>query len=170
MLGAGTLTTPLAALYSRTAQGASAFGPGFGPLQPVLPLNTEDVLLPGAFDYRGKPLISLPVGFRYWAVSITGQTISDGTLVVGDHDGLACFRGHDGTTILVRNHELSNREVKFGNARGVDVPDALKFDIYANGGTTTLVLDDDGRLLRHYASLDGPTTSVPAARRFGRPG
>lgn len=155
MLGAGTLTAPLATLYSRTAQGAPAFGPGFGALQPMLPLDTEDVVLPGAFDYRGQPLISLPEGFRYWAVSITGQTMSDGTLVPGDHDGMACFRGHDGTTILVRNHELSNRESKFGNPRGVDVADALKFDPWANGGTTTLVLDHEGRLLRHYASLGG---------------
>ncbi|MDZ5457428.1 alkaline phosphatase PhoX [Azohydromonas lata] len=155
MLSAGAMVAPLTSLYSRAAGAAPAFGAGFGPLAPTLPLNTADIALPGYFDFRNQPLLALPEGFRYWAVSFTGQTMSDGTLVPGDHDGMACFRGADGTTLLVRNHELNNRESKFGNLRGVDVAEALKYDPYANGGTTTLVLDAQGRLLRHYASLGG---------------
>lgn len=155
LLGSTAMIAPLAALSSRSAHAAPSFGPGFGPLSPVLPLNSAELHVPGVFDYRGLPLLNLPPEFRYWAISCTGQAMSDGTLVPGDHDGMACFRGDDGTTILVRNHELSNRETKFGNVRGVDVADSLKFDTYANGGTTTLVLDDEGRLLRHYPSLGG---------------
>lgn len=159
MLGAGALAAPMAtaftSLFSRAAHGMPAFGPGFGPLAPTLPLNTHDVFLDGAYDFRNRPLISLPPEFRYWVISMTGKPMSDGTLVPGDHDGMAAFRGPNGTTILVRNHELSNRETKFGNVRGVDLPDGYKFDSYANGGTTTLVLDDEGRLLRDYASLAG---------------
>jgi secreted PhoX family phosphatase len=155
MLSAGAMVAPLTSLYSRGAAAAPSFGAGFGPLAPALPLNTDEIVLPGYFDFRNQPLLALPQGFRYWAVSFTGQTMSDGTLVPGDHDGMACFRGADGTTLLVRNHELNNRESKFGNLRGVDVADALKYDTYANGGTTTLVLDEQGRLLRHYASLGG---------------
>ncbi|NML17785.1 alkaline phosphatase PhoX [Azohydromonas caseinilytica] len=155
LLSAGAMVAPLASLYGRNAGAAPAFGPGFGALKPSLPLNSAELFVPGTMDLRGQPLLALPEGFRYWAISCTGQTLSDGTLVPGDHDGMACFRGSDGTTILVRNHELSNRESKFGNPRGVDVPDALKFDPWANGGTTTLVLDAQGRLLRHYASLGG---------------
>jgi hypothetical protein len=68
---------------------------------------------------------------------------------------MAAFPGPRATTILVRNHELSNREVKFGNDKGVDVPAGFKFDTYANGGTTTLVLDPQGRLVRDFASLGG---------------
>lgn len=154
-VGSSAMIAPLSALYARAAHAAPSFGPGFGPLTPTLPLNTTDLAVPGVFDYRNQPLISLPPEFRYWAVSCTGQSMSDGTLVPGDHDGMAAFRGADGTTILVRNHELSNREVKFGNPRGVDVDPGFKFDTYANGGTTTLVLDDNGRLLRDYASLGG---------------
>lgn len=156
------MVAPLAALSARAAYGAPSFGPGFGPLEPTLPLNTDELLVfrtdvptTVAYDLRGVPLITLPKGFRYWAVSCTGQTMSDGTLVPGDHDGMATFRGPRGTTILVRNHELSNRETEFGNGAGVAVPERLKFDTWANGGTTTLVIDNQGRLVSHWASIGG---------------
>lgn len=160
LVGAGAMLAPLTALHSRMAQGAPAFGPGFGPLAPTLPLNTQDLVswrLDGtvAFDYRNLPLISLPREFRYWVVSWTGQTMSDGSRVPGDHDGMAAFRGPRGTTILVRNHELSNRESKFGDNAGVVVPDGLKYDPWCNGGTTTLIMDEEGRLVRDFASIGG---------------
>ncbi|MBL0422975.1 DUF839 domain-containing protein [Ramlibacter sp. AW1] len=153
-VGGSAMIAPLSAFYARAAVAAPSFGPGFGALAPALPLNTDE--LTGAFgDLRGRPLISLPPEFRYRAISLTGQTMSDGSLVPGDHDGMACLRGPDGTTVLVRNHELSNRESKYGNADGVKVADGYKYDTWANGGTTHLVLDDEGRLLRHFASLGG---------------
>jgi secreted PhoX family phosphatase len=155
LLGTSTMIAPLAALYARAGHAAPSFGPGFGALAPTLPLNTATLAVPGVFDFRDRPLISLPPGFRYWAISCTGQAMSDGTLVPGDHDGMACYRGPAGTTLLVRNHELSNREIKFGNPRGVDVDAGFKYDVYANGGTTTLVLDENAGLLRDYASLGG---------------
>ncbi|MEW5965630.1 MAG: alkaline phosphatase PhoX [Pseudomonadota bacterium] len=160
LVGAGAMLAPLAALYSRAAIGAPAFGPGFGPLAPALPLNTHELVsyrLDGsvAFDYRNLPLISLPKDFRYWVISWTGQTMSDGSRVPGDHDGMAAYRGPRGTTVLVRNHELSNREAKFGDNAGVVVPDYLKYDAWCNGGTTTLILDEQGRLVRDFASIGG---------------
>ena len=155
MLGAGAMVAPLAAFYARAAHGMPSFGPGFGPLEPVLPLNTDEVFVPGAFDLRRQPLLKLPKGFSYRVMSMTGQTMSDGTLVPGDHDGMAAYRGPNATTILVRNHELSGGETKFGNALGVNVPAALKWDPAANGGTTTLVIDPRGRLVRHFASIGG---------------
>ncbi|MEW6590891.1 MAG: alkaline phosphatase PhoX [Pseudomonadota bacterium] len=160
LAGAGALLAPLAAFYSRAATGAPVFGPGFGPLAAALPLNSHELVsyrLDGslAFDYRNLPLISLPKDFRYWVVSWTGQTMSDGSRVPGDHDGMAAYRGPRGTTILVRNHELSNREAKFGDHAGVVVPDYLKYDPWCNGGTTTLVLDEKGHLVRDFASLGG---------------
>ncbi len=163
LFGAGALVAPLATLSSRAiAQGGPSFGPGFGPLEPTLPLNTDELLVyrtdvptTVAYDLRGVPLITLPKGFSYRVISFTGQTMSDGTLVPGDHDGMAAYRGSNGTTVLVRNHELSNRESKFGNALGCNVDDGFKFDTWANGGTTTLVLDSQGRLVSHWASLGG---------------
>lgn len=160
LVGAGAMLAPLAALYSRTALSAPAFGPGFGGLNPSLPLNTDQLIfnnLDGsvAFDYRGKPLITLPDGFRYWVVSWTGQTMSDGTRVPGDHDGMAAFKTKKGHTVLVRNHELSNRERKQGDLAGVVVPDNLKYDSWCNGGTTTLIIDNQGQLVSDFASLGG---------------
>lgn len=160
IMGAGAMLAPLAALSSRAAIGAPVFGPGFGPLAPALPLNTHELMsyrLDGsvAFDYRNLPLITLPQEFRYWVVSWTGQTMSDGSRVPGDHDGMAAFRGADGATILVRNHELGNREAKLGDNAGVVVPEHLKYDTWCNGGTTTLVMDDNGHLVRHFASIGG---------------
>jgi uncharacterized repeat protein (TIGR03803 family) len=163
LFGAGAMVAPLAALSQHAvATGGPSFGPGFGPLQPMLPVNTDELLVyrtdvptTVAYDLRGVPLISLPKGFSYRVVSFTGQTMTDGTLVPGDHDGMAAYRGPQGATILVRNHELSNREGKFGNLRGVDVADDLKFDTWANGGTTTLMVDTRGRLVSHWASLGG---------------
>lgn len=155
LVGASAVIAPLSAFHSRAAHAAPSFGPGFGPLSPVLPLNTAGLHVPGAFDYRNRAIVTLPPGFRYSVISCTGQAMSDGTLVPGDHDGMACFRGPGASMILVRNHELSNRETRFGNAKGVDVPAGLKYDAYANGGTTTLVLDAQGRLVRDFASLGG---------------
>ena len=160
LVGSTAMFAPLAALYSRTADAAPSFGPGFGKVNPVLPSNTNDIIGYNAdgsvaFDFRGKPLISLPPEFRYSVVSWTGQTMSDGSKVPGDHDGMAAFRGKDGTTVLVRNHELSNRETKQGSNAGVVVPDDLKYDTWCNGGTTTLIMDDEGRLLSDFASVGG---------------
>ena len=159
-LGAGAMLAPLVARYGRADAGAPASGFGFGPLAPARPLNTHELVsyrLDGsvAFDYRDLPLISLPKDFRYRVVSWTGQTMSDGSRVPGDHDGMAAYRGPRGTTVLVRNHELGHRETKFGDAAGVVVPDRLKYDPWCNGGTTTLILDDKGRLLRDFATLGG---------------
>lgn len=154
LIGAGAMA-PLAGLCARAAQGMPAFGPGFGPLEPMLPANTGELYVANAFDLRNVPLLRLPRGFGYRVVSWTGQVMSDGTLVPGDHDGMASYRGPRGTTLLVRNHELSNNESKFGNPRGVDVNDVFKWDTAVNGGTTNLVLDSEGRLVSHHASLGG---------------
>lgn len=152
-LTAGSLAVaPLAAMYSRQAHGAPSFGPGFGPLSPQLPLNTAEVYSPGFFDYRNQPILALPPGFDYWVISGTGQQMSDGTLVPGDHDGMAAYRGPRGTTVLVRNHELSAGDTAkpmVGDAN------ALKYDPLSRGGTTTLVLDNQGKLVEDYASVAG---------------
>ena len=150
---------PLAALYSRVAAGAPSFGPGFGPLAPRLAENAAELLIAqpngSALDFRSTPMLALPEGFSYRAVSITGQPMSDGKLVPGDHDGMAAFDGPSASTILVRNHEITPTEVKFGNPRGVDVDPALKWGRAARGGTSTLVIDQQGRLVRHFGSVGG---------------
>ncbi len=194
---AGTTVAPLGLLYSRSASAVCAINGasnGFGPLSPTLPRNTNDLVDTGPGNLSGYALLELPPGFTYTAISITGQTMSDGTLVPGDHDGMACFaRGyghlrreltpsaqpvlagrsskhqqdhkasrrsdHHGASrlyYLVRNHELSPGELKFGNALGVVGSANNKYDPLVNGGgTTTLIVDHMGRLHRDYASLSG---------------
>ncbi len=65
--------------------------PGYGPLTP-----------------DPKSIIDLPAGFEYQVLSKAGETMNDGLLVPGKHDGMAAFTGSEGPTILVRNHEISS--------------------------------------------------------------
>jgi secreted PhoX family phosphatase len=129
------LMSPLQALFARVAQGQPFMGGGFGPLQP---------------DPNG--LLDLPPGFQYRAFSRTGDIMSDGNPVPGDHDGMAAFPGPRGTTILVRNHELSPDET---DEFGVAAPEDMKFDPVGLGGTTTLIVAPNRQLIQHYGSLAG---------------
>jgi secreted PhoX family phosphatase len=91
---AGTTVAPLGLFYSRPASAECLINgttAGFGPLSPTLPLNTHELVDTGPGNLSGFPLLELPKGFAYTAISITGQTMSDGSLVPGDHDGMACF-------------------------------------------------------------------------------
>lgn len=131
---AGTvMMSPLQALYARKANGQSAFGTGYGPLIP---------------DPNG--LLDLPRGFQYRAFSRTGEVMSNNSMVPGGHDGMAAFAGPRGTTILVRNHELSPTS-------GTKVSDlnAPVYDPLCKGGTTTLVIGNDRKLIRHFPSIQG---------------
>ncbi|NMG10952.1 alkaline phosphatase PhoX [Brasilonema sp. UFV-L1] len=119
----------LKGLYAR-AQGTSLTSYGYGSL---------------VKDPNG--LLDLPPGFQYEAFSRTGDTLSDGNLVPGGHDGMATFAGPNRSVILVRNHELSpNSSTQVvGN----------KYDELCKGGTTTLIVGPDRKLIRDYASLAG---------------
>jgi len=137
LAGAGAscavLAAPLKALYSREAKGRSVFGKGYGALQT---------------DPNG--LLDLPKGFQYRAFSRTGDTMSDRNSVPGNHDGMAAFKGSQGTTILVRNHELSP-----SSSTTVAAPENKKYDPLARGGTTTLIVGANRELIKDYASLAG---------------
>jgi hypothetical protein len=133
---AGTiLAAPLKELYARQARGESIRGIGYGALQP---------------DPNG--LLDLPVGFQYRAFSRTGDIMSDSKPVPGDHDGMAAFPGPRGTTILVRNHELSPDEV---TKPKVEAPEEKQYDPLCRGGTTTLIVGQNRELIRDFASLAG---------------
>lgn len=128
----GTLiSAPLSRLFTRAANGLSIHTEGYGPLIP-----------------DPNRLLDLPRGFQYRAFSHTGERMSDGFPVPAKHDGMAAFPGPNNTTILIRNHELSPNQtpsVQGGNA----------YDPQCTGGTTTLVLNAQRQLIRHYASLTG---------------
>lgn len=142
---AGTiLVSPLKALYAREAQGQSIRSRGYGALQP---------------DPNG--LLDLPRGFQYRAFSRTGDMMSDGSLVPGDHDGMAAFAGPRNTTILIRNHELSPDEV---TKPKVKAPVDKQYDTLSRGGTTTLIVGSDRKLIKDYASLAGTYRNCAGGR------
>jgi secreted PhoX family phosphatase len=115
-------------------------------------------------DPRG--ILHLPEGFVCTPLSRTGETMDDGLLVPGGHDGMAAFPGPDGRVILVRNHELDVTQRTLGafgpelDRLGRVPPDRL-YDAGGRsgpgpGGTTTLVFDPRAqRLERHFLSLAG---------------
>lgn len=110
-------------------------------------------------------LLDLPEGFSYAVISRAGETMDDGLLVPGRHDGMAAFAHFSGKTVLIRNHEVEHDDPKrgpFGRRyeRLSRVAVERMYDPGSGrpppGGTTTLVFDTrTGRLERHFLSLAG---------------
>ncbi|HIK06433.1 MAG TPA: DUF839 domain-containing protein [Trichormus sp. M33_DOE_039] len=129
---AGTvLASPLEGLIARKAFGQVA-SRGYGSL---------------VRDPNG--LLDLPPGFSYTTFSRTNDLMSDGSRVPGSHDGMAAFAGPRNTIILVRNHELG------AGLTGLRAQVPEPYDAIARGGTTTLVVNQNGQLIKHFASLGG---------------
>ncbi len=155
MAGAGavaaTMLSPLELFYARSASGQSVNGVGYGPLIARLPENAVELqgLIVGGINLGTTPILELPQGFRYTAISITGQPMNDGGTVPALHDGMAAFYGQPGSVVLVRNHEVG------ANGSNPVVPsNGRKYD-QLGGGTTTLVIGPDRRVIFQYASLAG---------------
>ena len=132
-VGSAVLAAPMKNLYSRLAQGKLAFADKIGAL---------------IRDPQG--ILDLPAGFQYRILSRVGETMNDGHLVPNQHDGMAAFAGQDGKTILVRNHEV--HPLQSFNKFAADIP---QYDRSCSGGTTTLIMDRDRNLTKHYLSLAG---------------
>ncbi len=130
-----------------TARRVSGADPGYGPL---------------VSDPAG--MLDLPKGFSYQVISEVGQTMTDGLLVPDKPDGMATFTGPEGTTIIVRNHEINPFD-KGPFADAEKLPEGFaKSKLYdagagsrvATGGTTTLVYDTaTKKLLKQWLSLGG---------------
>ncbi|MGH1393380.1 MAG: alkaline phosphatase PhoX [Trichormus sp.] len=134
-----------------TLAGASAAGTLLmSPLEALIARKANGQLVEGYGSLVTDPngLLDLPPGFQYRAFSRTGDLMSDGSLVPGNHDGMAAFRGPRNTVILVRNHELSPTS-------GTQVQGQYPYDSRARGGTTTLVVSRNRQLIRDFASLSG---------------
>ena len=147
-----TLLGPLESLYARAANGPVANGIGYGLLYPRLAENADELVgtVIGGVDLGLTPIIALPRGFNYTAISIIGQQMNDGGTVPAAHDGMAAFEGSDkSTTLLVRNHEVS------ANGSNPVVPyNGMKYD-QLGGGTSTIVVGPDRRVRYQYASFAG---------------
>lgn len=111
---------PLARLFTRSTAGR----PGrWGPLEP---------------DPKG--VLDLPPGFSYTVLQQKGERMSDGYLVPGALDGMACFATPARTFTLMRNHELERVGLP-GPFRPGQLPPDEAFDKSALGGVTRLVVD-----------------------------
>lgn len=129
---------------------ANVVSEAFGPLVP----DPE-----GIFD--------LPEGFSYKIISRFHDTMDDGFFVPHRPDGMATFEGPDGTTILIRNHEVNAARGGDESAFGSDfalTEKLSKEDFYdagvnnnpGQGGTTTVVYDTKKQqVVRQYLSLAG---------------
>jgi secreted PhoX family phosphatase len=105
-------------------------------------------------DQNGDEILALPEGFEYVTFSKIGETMSDGTPVPVAHDGMAAFKGHGNTTLLIRNHEVRTGP---GTVEGSAQASAdRKYDPLGVGGNVTLLFDTRrGRLERHFVSFAG---------------
>lgn len=130
-------------LLARIAEGARLDTKGYGPL---------------IKDPEG--LLDLPAGFTYRAFSTSfsgatdharfSQKLDNGDPVPALHDGMGAFAGPNGVTILVRNHEIRPDQLP-----RVDPSRLRPYDPMGAGGTTTLWIDSERRLVRSFASLSG---------------
>ena len=92
--------------------GSAAFTLGFlGCSQLMTNPSVESLIEPyGGFRSDPAGVLDLPLGFKYHTFSKTGETMDDGFLVPGGHDGMAAFPGPNG-----RNH--SRPKPRTGNRR-----------------------------------------------------
>jgi secreted PhoX family phosphatase len=154
---AAAFAGPVAALSSRIAHaaecgGASSLVPSpYGETAPVADLTT------------GLPVLELPRGFSYKTFGWIGDTMADGRLTPGAHDGMGVVRqrrvGRGTEYVLVRNHERSTSS-NAANIMGAGLPNVPVFDSgltgtsYQIGGNTNLVFRD-GSWVESYTSFGG---------------
>ena len=113
----------------------------------ILYVPTNMAALPA--NRQNIAYMTLPRPFKYSVVSYAGQTMRDGNPLPGAADGMAAFAGARGTTILVRNHELT------ASGTPVVAPDYATYDPAVRGGTTNAIVDNRGRLIEQWGSLAG---------------
>lgn len=134
---AGAVTS--GTLFARAVEAAGGKAKGYGPV---------------VADPNG--LLELPEGFDYVVLaSALPDTGRAGRLGNGDPaplrcDGMAAFPGLAEVTVLVRNHALDP-----GAEPGVDPRRRRPYDPDVSGGTTTLWVDEERRVVRSFPSLSG---------------
>ncbi|GEO94123.1 alkaline phosphatase PhoX [Kocuria turfanensis] len=95
-------------------------------------------------------LLALPSDFTYTVIARSGETSTSEGAYPSDPDGMGVFTGPDGGSILICNHENDGSE-----PHGVPTVEGLTYDPGAAGGTSTLVVDAEGRRTARYTSLAG---------------
>jgi secreted PhoX family phosphatase len=100
------------------AGGAALAGPFAGFVAGPVAAAPNPTLGPIPDMRDGQVRLWLPSGFEYRSFHDTEQEVvlDDGTVLPGRHDGMAAFRGNRGSVLLVRNHEINNPTLPFGDA------------------------------------------------------
>ena len=107
-----------------------------------------------------KKFLDLPHGFQYRILSAENEPMKTGGVVPSLHDGMAAFAGAHGQTALVRNHEVNRDDVEEDGATPVPHANTAAYDREAiAGGTTTLLVGPDRRLVKDWVSLAGTVTN-----------
>ena len=135
-IGFGGLQT----LSARLEQKDSLRTEGYGPLLPD----------------KAK-VLELPKGFSYKIISKAGEKMDDGLILPSKPDGMAAFPGPNGTTILIRKHEISpavNPSLGAFGKQNVLLTNTIRAKMYdadtklkegstaaCLGGTSTMVYD-----------------------------
>lgn len=127
----------------------------------IPPAARSEVAGYGALIRDPNTLIDLPKGFSYRVISRFGNVMDDGHVVPSAGDGMGAFAFGKGKVALVRNHELSARDARFGPFTGKVADDFATYDRGKDGaplpgGTTTLIYDmKSQRVESQFLSLSG---------------
>lgn len=105
-------------------------------------------------DQNGAAILALPAGFNYVTFSHIGETMSDGTAMPRNLDGMAAFNRPGRLIRLIRNHGLRNRAGDF--TAGITPKAGMAYDMQGMGGTTTMDFDPrTNQVINHFVSLGG---------------
>ncbi|MFT4664243.1 MAG: secreted PhoX family phosphatase [Gammaproteobacteria bacterium] len=146
---AAILSIGFAGLHSCTRIKNAKKSKGFGALQP------------DPHEY-----LELPKGFSYDIISKAGSKMDDGLFLPGRPDGMATFAAENGKVIIVRNHENSPQQAKYGAfGRKYELLSKVNQQYFYDfgkgktpglGGTTTMVYNEEtGRVEKEFLSLAG---------------
>lgn len=119
--------------FIRPASAATLTATGYGELVP---------------DPQG--ILALPQGFSYKLIARSGETPTLDGVHPSDPDGMGVFKGDNGGSVLVTNHENKGTE-----PFGVPVVEGITYDPGAKGGTSTIIVDAAGNRVQQYTSLAG---------------
>lgn len=131
------------------------------------PLAKQPVLSAGYGPLLPDPqgILNLPQGFSYKIIFRQGDPMSDGFFGPDRADGMATFKGHNGRTILIRNHETNPGDENGPYGKDMELLSKLKPEqIYdygrgkmpGTGGTSTLVFNEKTQQVeKSYLSLVG---------------
>lgn len=152
LLSSGAVLVPVAGLGPAVAAADGFRAPSDGP--------RNDVRGYGELVKDPKKFLDLPRGFQYRVLSAEGEPMKTGGVVPSLHDGMAAFAAPHGQTALVRNHEVNLEDVEEDGATPVPHSNAAVYDPEAvAGGTTTLLVGPDRRLVKDGISLAGTVTN-----------